>query len=194
MAWTRDQVHLLRRLQKEVTGRVRSLRFFENVRMLQRQQGGGRADGAAAASAKSPAPLLAGRPEGLEETPVAELALLSCCGHMGRLDEVVAKANEQECVAPGCKAAVRPGCCLPCRDLGQENEKDRGSSVRATPSPAPAPRISPSSRSRLVFISSSSCPHLVLISPASRPHLVCISPASRAHLLRWAPSSPTWCG
>eukprot|EP00965_Chrysotila_dentata_P055301 1835309-Pleurochrysis_carterae.AAC.3 len=35
MAWVRDQVHLLRRLQKEMTGRVRSLRFFEKVRELQ---------------------------------------------------------------------------------------------------------------------------------------------------------------
>ena len=36
------QVHLLRRLAKELTSRIRSLRFFENVRMLQRaQQEGG---------------------------------------------------------------------------------------------------------------------------------------------------------
>ena len=33
---TRGQVHLLRRLQKELVGRVRSLRFFEAVRTVQR--------------------------------------------------------------------------------------------------------------------------------------------------------------
>ena len=51
MAWTRDQVHLLRRLQKEVTGRVRSLRFFENVRKLQREAVGSADTSAAAAAA-----------------------------------------------------------------------------------------------------------------------------------------------
>lgn len=38
MAWVRDQVHLLRRLQKELTGRIRSLRFFEGVRNAQRRK------------------------------------------------------------------------------------------------------------------------------------------------------------
>ena len=38
------QVHLLRRLQKEMTGRVRSLRFFETVRKMQQQGEAARAE------------------------------------------------------------------------------------------------------------------------------------------------------
>ena len=117
MAWTRDQVHLLRRLLKELTARVRSLRFFENVRLLQREgkKGGGKQ---AAASGAAMRMLLAGRPAALAEAPASDLALLSCCGHLGRLGAVVEAANQQECVHDGCKAAVRPTCCLPAAELG----------------------------------------------------------------------------
>ena len=145
MAWTRDQVHLLRRLQKELTARIRSLRFFENVRMLQKQQQqqGAGSSGAALASPKkakasssgappkSPAPLLAGRPAELEALPTSGLALLSCCGHMGRLADVREAAERQECVVAGCKAAVRPTCVLPCKDLGVEGEQPTTSAAAA---------------------------------------------------------------
>ena len=115
MAWTRDQVHLLRRLLKELTARVRSLRFFENVRLLQREGEKGQGASSSGAAIKM---LLAGRPAALAEAPASELALLSCCGHLGRLGAVVEAANQQECVHDGCKAAVRPTCCLPAAELG----------------------------------------------------------------------------
>ena len=69
MAWTRDQVHLLRRLLKELTARVRSLRFFENVRLLQR-------DGEAARGAASHSAVrmqLGGRPDALAQVPAVRV-------------------------------------------------------------------------------------------------------------------------
>ena len=73
MAWTRDQVHLLRRLLKELTARVRSLRFFENVRLLQR-------DGEAARGAASHSAVrmqLGGRPDALAQVPAVRVRVTS---------------------------------------------------------------------------------------------------------------------
>lgn len=109
MAWTRDQVHLLRRLQKEMTGRVRSLRFFENVRLLQR-------DGNAFTGASGSAPA----PKG---GPPRNLALLSCCGHVGEHALVCRSASDQVChEAPDCKAAARSSCVISVSELGKESE------------------------------------------------------------------------
>ena len=57
-------MHLLRRLLKELTARVRSLRFFENVRLLQRDGETGRA-----AASHTAAPMLGGRPDALAQVP-----------------------------------------------------------------------------------------------------------------------------
>ena len=97
-------LHLLRRLQKEVTGRVRSLRFFENVRKLQRE-GGAASMGDATSTQRS----------------LGKLALLSCCGHVGEADKVQRAASEQLCFEhPHCKAAARPSCVIPVGQLGME--------------------------------------------------------------------------
>lgn len=110
MAWVRDQVHLLRRLQKELTGRVRSLRFFEAVRSV---QSGGELPGKAA---------------GL---PADSLGLLSCCGHAGPLAEMLEAADRQECPHPRCKAAARPGCVVRVSELGREAKSQAGGAFGA---------------------------------------------------------------
>ncbi|KNZ75129.1 DNA repair protein RAD5 [Termitomyces sp. J132] len=96
-AWDhREKTHEIRRLTKELVGRVRSLRYFSVVRDLQKQR---------------------------EEPPVvdcpncekkgismADVAVLSSCGHMGCYDCVKSRAENEECVYAGkggCKAAAR---------------------------------------------------------------------------------------
>jgi hypothetical protein len=129
MAWTRDQVHALRRLQKELTGRVRSLRFFENVRKLQRGDGPyAQAPLAKTASPNRASPKRASpnraSPKRAAPAKAKEGALLSCCGHMGGLQALRDSADRQECPTAGCKAPARPSCVVPVRDLGTEQADD----------------------------------------------------------------------
>ena len=106
------QVHLLRRLQKEVTGRVRSLRFFVNVRDLQRE-GADRV----LANGNGNSPRRGGKASGSGD----DLALLSCCGHMGPLSLVKRSAADQLCHEhPKCTAPARPSCVIPVAELGVE--------------------------------------------------------------------------
>ena len=122
MCWTRDQVHLLRRLTKEVTGRVRSLRFFENVRKL--QQEGGAADFVAEAMQHKST-----SPKKVQVADPNDLALLSCCGHVGEAKTVQRHAADQLCfLHPACKAPARPSCVIPVKDLGMEGEDGSGGS------------------------------------------------------------------
>jgi SNF2 family DNA or RNA helicase len=114
MAWARDQVHLLRRLQKELTGRVRSLRFFESVRKAQR--------GMLEELVKTSYNYTPGQKS-------KDLALLSCCGHLGEINAVRKAANEQVCVMPTCRAVARPTCVVPLAELGSEEKE--GSTVGA---------------------------------------------------------------
>ena len=106
---------MLRRLQKEVTGRVRALRFFDHVRKL--QQGDGAWEGPSAGgvnSSPSRQRVVAGkRPE--------QLCLLSCCGHVGETQRVQRAASEQLCFEhPACQAPARPSCVIPVAELGKE--------------------------------------------------------------------------
>ena len=96
----REQAHEIRRLTKELVGRVRSLRYFTAVRDLQRQRAH---EGEAPPAVACPACARAA-------VPLAELAVLSSCGHMGCFACVVACAEKEECVyaAQGaCQAAAR---------------------------------------------------------------------------------------
>ncbi|KAF8574267.1 hypothetical protein K439DRAFT_1665489 [Ramaria rubella] len=93
----REHAHDLRKLTKELVGRVRSLRYFTVVRDLQKQQ-------------QDEIPSVHCPGCGRESLPVAEIGVLSSCGHMGCLTCVIACAEQEECVyhASGdCKAAAR---------------------------------------------------------------------------------------
>ena len=92
----REQTHEIRRLTKELVGRVRSLRYFTAVRDLQRQ--------------REVPPVVACPSCGRAAVPVDEVAVLSSCGHMGCLKCVVECAEKEECVysaSGACQAAAR---------------------------------------------------------------------------------------
>lgn len=92
----REQTHNIRKLTKELVGRVRSLRYFTVVRDLQKQR---------ETPPEVPCPGC-----GREEVPLDEIAVLSSCGHMGCMTCVRQSADREECVyaASGkCKAAAR---------------------------------------------------------------------------------------
>ncbi|KAJ3021731.1 hypothetical protein HKX48_007900 [Thoreauomyces humboldtii] len=95
----RETVHNLRRQVKELTGRVRSLRYFTLVRDLQQA----RLDG------RDPASLTCPGPDCTREGPVphAELAVLSCCGHTGCSACLMEEAANQRCALTGCDAPAR---------------------------------------------------------------------------------------
>lgn len=97
LMWThREKTHNIRRLTKELVGRVRSLRYFTVVRDIQKQ---------------GDAPPVIFCPACKRENlAVDEAAVLSSCGHMGCLECVKTCAEKEECVyaADGsCKSAAR---------------------------------------------------------------------------------------
>ncbi|THH03097.1 hypothetical protein EW145_g6533 [Phellinidium pouzarii] len=92
----REQTHHIRRLTKELVGRVRSLRYFTVVRDLQRQ-------------AETP-PTVICPTCGNQNVPIEDIAVLSSCGHTGCMKCVMSCAEREECVyaqSGACKAAAR---------------------------------------------------------------------------------------
>jgi len=92
----REKTHDIRRLTKELVGRVRSLRYFTVVRDLQRQS-------------ETP-PVISCPSCNRENIPVSDIAVLSSCGHTGCLDCVKTCAEKEECVyaaSDACKSAAR---------------------------------------------------------------------------------------
>jgi hypothetical protein len=92
----REHTHNIRRLAKELVGRERSLRYFKVVRELQ----------------KKVVPLKECPKCQRTNIPMAEVGVLSTCGHMGCLDCVTECADREECV---CATSAR--CRVPVRRL-----------------------------------------------------------------------------
>lgn len=92
----REKTHILRRITKELVGRVRSLRYFTVVRDLQKHL---------------ETPFEVSCPGcKRDRIPIEEVAVLSSCGHTGCLTCVTACADREECVyaaSGSCKAAAR---------------------------------------------------------------------------------------
>ncbi|TYJ54912.1 hypothetical protein B9479_004420 [Cryptococcus floricola] len=112
----REQTHLLRKLSKELVGRVRSLRFFEVIRKL--QQGGEEA-------------LEVLETSGCEHKPStaasAAMAILSCCGHVACHECLVKAANSQRCIeSEKCTAPVRQTNIVKVSTLGVEGQLSSG--------------------------------------------------------------------
>lgn len=82
----REHTHEIRRITKELTGRVRSLRYFTAVRDLQKQR-----DTPPVVHCNSPK--CKGRVLSMDE-----VAVLSSCGHMGCLKCVMDYAEREECI------------------------------------------------------------------------------------------------
>lgn len=92
----REHTHNIRKLTKELVGRVRSRRYFTVVRDLQKQR-------------ETP-PKVSCPGCGRDEVPMDEVAVLSSCGHTGCMTCVRQSADREECVyaASGkCMAAAR---------------------------------------------------------------------------------------
>ena len=92
----REETHEIRKVVKELVGRVRSLRYFTVVRDLQKQN---------EKPPEHPCPSC-----GRDKVPISELAVLSSCGHTGCETCVMAAAEKEECVYAGsgkCSAAAR---------------------------------------------------------------------------------------
>lgn len=116
LAWEhREKTHEIRRLTKELVGRVRSLRYFTVVRDLQKQR---------EEPPTVPCP-------GCERksVPISDVAVLSSCGHMGCLECVKACAEKEECVyaaSGACKSAARVLNVVKAETLGIDDEARDG--------------------------------------------------------------------
>ncbi|KAG8221025.1 hypothetical protein J3R82DRAFT_2535 [Butyriboletus roseoflavus] len=111
----REKTHNIRKLTKELVGRVRSRRYFTIVRDLQKQR-------------ETP-PKISCPGCGREEVPMDEVAVLSSCGHTGCMTCVRQSADREECVyaASGkCKAAARVLNIVKGETLGVDDEARDG--------------------------------------------------------------------
>ncbi|KAF8075101.1 hypothetical protein FPV67DRAFT_1476000 [Lyophyllum atratum] len=115
-AWEhREKTHEIRRLTKELVGRVRSLRYFTVVRDLQKQ--------------RDQPPVVSCPNCGRDGIPMADVAVLSSCGHMGCIDCVKACAEKEECVyaaSKACKSAARLLNVVKAETLGIDDEARDG--------------------------------------------------------------------
>jgi hypothetical protein len=110
----REKTHDIRRLTKELVGRVRSLRYFTVVRDLQRR-------------ADTPPDVECPRCR-REQLPLEDIAVLSSCGHIGCLDCVKSCAENEECiyaVSGSCKSAARVLNIVKADTLGADDEQRR---------------------------------------------------------------------
>jgi hypothetical protein len=107
----REATHHVRRIAKELTARLRSLRYFTAVRDLQ--------------SEKAPEVSCPGC--GRTKIPIEEVAVLSSCGHMGCLSCVTRCASQEVCVyaeSGRCKAPARVTNIVEGKYLGVDDERD----------------------------------------------------------------------
>ena len=116
LAWEhREKTHEIRRLTKELVGRVRSLRYFTVVRDLQKQR-------------DSP-PVVPCPGCERDNVSIEEVAVLSSCGHMGCLKCVKECAMKEECVyaaSGSCKSAARLLNVVEATSLGVDDEDREG--------------------------------------------------------------------
>jgi len=108
----REHVHGLRRLQKELVGRLRSLRYFKAVRDMQ---------GGSKLTKEMKCPSC-----DKKRTEAKSWGILSCCGHQGYYSCLQKSAEMQECPVRGCAAPVRPSSVVKCSDLGCDQEHEAG--------------------------------------------------------------------
>lgn len=103
----REKTHRLRRLEKELVGRVRSLRYFEGVRDLQKSKGVLPIDACPACSEKIDS--------------LADISILSSCGHMGCHTCLSEAAGVETCPIEGCRVAAVASSVISATTLGEED-------------------------------------------------------------------------
>ncbi|KAG2338586.1 hypothetical protein BDR05DRAFT_918202 [Suillus weaverae] len=111
----REQTHIIRKLTKELVGRVRSLRYFTVVRDLQKQ--------------RDTPPIVSCPACERSGIPMDEIAVLSSCGHTGCMKCVKEAANREECVyhpSGQCNAAARALNIVKGETLGVDDEARDG--------------------------------------------------------------------
>jgi hypothetical protein len=111
----REKTHNIRKLTKELVGRVRSRRYFTVVRDLQKHR-------------ETP-PKISCPGCSRDEVPLDEVAVLSSCGHTGCMACVKKSADREECVyaASGqCMAAARVLNIVKGETLGVDDEARDG--------------------------------------------------------------------
>ncbi|KAJ7879940.1 hypothetical protein B0H14DRAFT_2707965 [Mycena olivaceomarginata] len=111
----REATHEIRRLSKELVGRVRSLRFFTAVRDLQKET----------EVPMNVSCVACGR----QSIPIGEVSVLSSCGHMGCSECVRNCADKEECVyreSGDCISAARALNIVKADTLGVDDEARDG--------------------------------------------------------------------
>ena len=103
----REKTHRLRRLEKELVGRVRSLRYFEGVRDLQKSKG---------TLPITQCPVCSCKIETL-----GNISILSSCGHMGCHTCLTEAASDETCPIEGCRVAAVVSSVIRASTLGEED-------------------------------------------------------------------------
>lgn len=103
----REKTHRLRRLEKELVGRVRSLRYFEGVRDLQKSKGILPMDACPVCSNKI--------------NSLSDISILSSCGHMGCHSCLSEAAGDETCPIKGCRVAAVASSVISATTLGEED-------------------------------------------------------------------------
>ncbi|KAF9045664.1 hypothetical protein BDZ89DRAFT_1058637 [Hymenopellis radicata] len=116
-AWEhREKTHEIRKLAKELVGRVRSLRYFKVVRDLQKQ--------------RDTPPIVDCPKCQRKNVPIPEVSVLSSCGHMGCSECVKSCADNELCVyaaSKACRSAARALNIVHAATLGVDDEaRDKG--------------------------------------------------------------------
>ena len=103
----REKTHRLRKLEKELVGRVRSLRYFEGVRDLQKSKG---------VLLITSCPVCSCKIDSL-----ADISILSSCGHMGCHTCLTEAAYDERCPTEGCRVAAVVSSVIRATTLGEED-------------------------------------------------------------------------
>ncbi|KAI9342379.1 helicase-like transcription factor HLTF/DNA helicase RAD5, DEAD-box superfamily [Obelidium mucronatum] len=129
----REETHAGGRLQKELVGRVRSLRFFNGVDsiVLSDQRFDILSSAIRNCSQESCTSDKNVTPEKVEYV-VQNSAILSCCGHMGCLSCVERSAANQKCLQKGCSIVVHDKAIVPTTVFGDLLSTDATGSSTAS--------------------------------------------------------------
>ncbi|KAJ3235803.1 hypothetical protein HDU81_000159 [Chytriomyces hyalinus] len=125
----RELTHSVERLQKELVGRMRSLRFFVAVdRIVLSDERFGILRNAIANCASTSCKT---KQSSVADTPylIKNSALLSCCGHMGCVSCLTTASANQKCLEPGCTIVVHDKSIVPVSIFGDLSATDAANSM-----------------------------------------------------------------